>query len=253
MQKISYKKFAGYDPYKYHDQFSLLKNMNMLPKVILSDIWSPCIWNFGKRLKANFVEAHFLALDFDEPGEETLEELNQGLQDHKRIIATTKSHQKEKAGLICDRFRLIIPFDKPITDLKTYEYNIQLALKRYSWADSSAKDAARFFYPSKEILYCDTQSEYLWEVKDFPTRIVPEFFHQETPHGQIPNWVLRFINDGDLGPGNSRNCRVYACIVSLLKQGFSEEKIVNLIKRAPIEWHGVNLSAALKSARGSHI
>ena len=31
------------------------------------------------------------------------------------IIATTKSHQKDKHGIICDRFRVILPTDKPIT------------------------------------------------------------------------------------------------------------------------------------------
>lgn len=146
-QLISYKKFSGYAGSIYHDNFSVLKNMSLLGEFITTKVWSPCVWRDGKRKKENFISAHFLVLDFDDVGDETMDELNHSLQDHKRIIATTKSHQIEKKGVVCDRFRLILPFDRPITNLYEYEYNMELAIKKWWWADKNAVDAARFFFP----------------------------------------------------------------------------------------------------------
>lgn len=253
-QLISYKKFVDYEGFRYFDNFLVLKNMRLLAEYMLKYAWSPCIWRDGKREKENFLEAHFLVLDFDQPGEETLEEINHSLQDHKRIIATTRNHQKLKKGVLCDRFRLVIPFDRPLTTLADYEYNMQLALKKWPWVDKSALDGGRFFFPSNKILYFDNSAIYSWETSTTPTSYLDTLTTLKTKinmnvNGKIPDWCLGFINNGWLGRDGSRHVRVYAVAFELFKQGFVEDDVVRLIRRAPIDWQGVNWRASVENAR----
>ena len=170
------------------------------------------------------------------------------MQDHKGIIATTRNHRKEKNGVICDRFRLVIPFDKPITDLETYKYNMRLALDRWPWIDKNALDGARFFFPSNKVIYLDSKAIYSWETKPIePCR--NENFYVKKIDGKIPLWCLNFINDGTLCRNNSRHLTVYAVAYALFEQGFSTGQIYRLITRAPINWRGVSWEASVADAR----
>ena len=66
-------------------------------------------------------------------------------------IMPTKSHQKEKKGVVCDRFRVFIPLEKPMdfTDEKRFKRimnNVGEAFKLTF--DNSTVDPSRMFYPS---------------------------------------------------------------------------------------------------------
>lgn len=219
--------------------------MSLIRDYILNYVWSPCVWKDGQRKKENFLSAHFLALDFDTPGDETLEEINHALQDHKRIIATTRNHQKEKNGITCDRFRLILPFDKPITNLEHYEQNMRCAVKKYPWVDRNALDGARYFFPSNKIVYFDDESEYAWETQAFVENEIIKTCSK--PTGKIPGWCLAFINDG-VRPNDSRNMRVFSVAYELFVQGFCRDDVVRLIRSSPIDWHGVNWQGCIRDA-----
>lgn len=71
------------------------------------------------------------------------------------IIATTKSHQKDKNGKVCDRFRVIIPTDTPIRlNQDEYSQMMEEIYKDYPFVDKVCKDASRFYYPAKDsIIY----------------------------------------------------------------------------------------------------
>lgn len=247
---ISYKKFDGYYPFKYRTDFSLLKNMCMFPNIILTDCWSPIVWKNNQAKTENFLYSDFLALDFDQPGEETIETINHSLQDHRRIIATTKSHQVLKKNITCDRYRLIIPFTERITNYSDYRHTYQQALKKYDWADKSCLDGARFFYPSKNIFVIDRESEYSWEVSKQPVTSVTEEI--KTPTGRIPLWCLDFINHGVV-KCESRNMKVFAVARELFFQGFSENDVRRILLRSPIKWDGVSLESTIKSARNKTV
>lgn len=78
--------------------------------------------------------------------------------DYPAIIATSKSHQKEKkspSGIVtppCDRYRLVIELDKTITDTEEYSFMMRDIAKQLP-IDKSCKDTARFFYPSPGLHY----------------------------------------------------------------------------------------------------
>lgn len=246
---VSYKKFVGFEGSQYSTGFSELRNMSMLAEIVTTCVWSPIVWEQGARNSKHFAHASFMVLDFDEPGDESMADVNNALSDHKRIIALTKSHMKQKNGVICERYRLVIPFNNVITDLNLYKHNMDCALKKYPWADQACKDGARFFYPCSKIVYVDRMAEYSWDT----LKLVPPSIGSKSPilsGKEIPLWCLNFLNYGSLCKNKSRNLTVYAVCFELFSRGYSEVKVEEVVKRAPIDWHGVNLSAALKDSKG---
>jgi len=96
--------------------------------------------------------SNILCYDIDE--NLTIKECKSLMENWSYIIATTKSHQKDKHGLVCDRFRLILPLTEApeIHDYsKFYDYIGQmLGLKH----DKATKDVSRFYFPNKnQITY----------------------------------------------------------------------------------------------------
>ena len=120
--------------------------------------WSPIVFKQGHRCQDNFLTSHFCAMDFDDL-DMSLQEAMDAFQDCNVIIGTTKSHQRVKGGVVCDRFRVIIPWEKPINDLLTYKYNMSLVAQRYP-LDKKATDGARGFWPCNEIVMLQQGPDY---------------------------------------------------------------------------------------------
>lgn len=118
--------------------------------VICKKVWSPIKWRDGVRKESHFLGAFMCALDFDSP-QTNLEWARKTFADYNCTIGTTKSHQKEKNGVVCDRFRVCLWFDEPITELEKYKHNMALLIAKYG-ADRACKDGARFFFPCVEIV-----------------------------------------------------------------------------------------------------
>jgi hypothetical protein len=106
----------------------------------------------GYRKKENYVNySDLIILDVDNGL--TLKEAHQKFLPYNHIIATTKSHQKEKNGLVCDRFRVILPTETPITlDSKEYDILMRGVMREYNFVDQSCKDSSRFYYPAKDSI-----------------------------------------------------------------------------------------------------
>lgn len=221
----------------------------MLPEIITTCCWSPIVWKNNEAKTANFLSSSFLALDFDVPGDEDMIELNHSLQDHRRIVATTKSHQLPKNNIICDRYRLIIPFTETITDYQIYRYTYSEALKKYHWADRSCLDGARFFFPSKKIFVVDRDSEYSWDVSRPPTQIDEiSYVKPVIAQGVIPTWCLDIINTGRILEG-SRNVTMFRVACALFEAGFLDGDVRRFLLKTKIDFNGVNLEGAIKSAK----
>lgn len=118
--------------------------------VILKSNYSLSTFKDNYRNKDNFLKAETLALDFDSGM--TLNEAKLQFAGYKHIIATTRSHQKEKNGLKCDRFRVILNLEQTITDPEIYVSTYKALLDKFPQADKATKDPSRMFYPSTTII-----------------------------------------------------------------------------------------------------
>lgn len=130
---------ADYNPYST----SLENFVNVLKS---NGRYSPFIYNENYRKESNTIlnKTNCIMLDFDDGL--TLEKAKKIFDVYNVIIATTKSHQKEKNGIICDRFRVILPTDyfEDIT-IEDYKQMMSLLILRYG-SDNATKDVARYYY-----------------------------------------------------------------------------------------------------------
>lgn len=104
----------------------------------------------GYRKKDNYLNyCDMIILDIDEGL--TIKQAKDIFMPFDYIIATTKSHMKSKNGVVCERFRVLIPTETPIT-LNKDEYSLLMGeiFKEYNFVDKVCKDASRFYYPSKD-------------------------------------------------------------------------------------------------------
>lgn len=149
---------------------------NQLPSLLCSSgvMYSPAQFNECKRKSANFKGfADFIVLDFDEGWNSSLDALFNQWYGFK---VPTKSHMKEKNGIICERYRIILLLGTPInlsyTSYKRLYKHIIKDLKLS--ADTSCVDATRFYYsafqPEANCIRLKGTQYFPWEqfnYKDF--------------------------------------------------------------------------------------
>ncbi len=205
-----------------------------LSKYVIGCAWSPNEWAEGHRTNYNFIKSDYMALDFDS-GETSLAEAIRNFCDCKHVIGLTRNHQKEKKGLICDRFRVVIPWEMPITNTNIYGYNMGLALSRYS-IDPAALDPGRFFFPCTEIVSI-SEDGYTQEVAP----LSQEWFNAKKQKeennlkflqlaaqryrdsGQLPKEIIAFKNTGKL-IREGRNNTAFLIALKFAYMGWTEQE-----------------------------
>jgi len=92
---------------------------------------------------------NLLILDIDEGM--SLSEALETVSGYQNLIVTSKSHQKEKKGIINDRFRVIVPF-YPVLNVPKEKYGAFYTFVAqylgFNTFDKACKDTARFYYPN---------------------------------------------------------------------------------------------------------
>ena len=102
-----------------------------------------------KRQSNNFESASGIVIDIDEGL--SIEGARKRLLNEQlnHIIITSKSLQKEKGNSpVCDRFHILVFFDKETTSAEKYKAAYQKMETIFPEMDSSIKDLARFIYAS---------------------------------------------------------------------------------------------------------
>ncbi|MBU0924433.1 AAA family ATPase [bacterium] len=157
--------------------------------------YSPFMFNDGKRNQANSNPKNLICFDIDDTLE--LKKAIEICSRFKSLIVTTKSHQVDKKGLICDRFRIIIPIDKdvPKEHFKSFYISLSKYLTLDNAIDTACNDVSRFFYPNiNQEVYYSTSSIIISydEVMPKLTEIVKvdnyenrELLNNELPHNFI--------------------------------------------------------------------
>ena len=81
------------------------------------------------------------------------------------IVATTRSHQKEKHGVVCDRFRVILPTLKPVK-LEAVEFSKMMKEVIHNYGtDKACSDMSRMYYgyPEAEVFFLEGCQLFDWE------------------------------------------------------------------------------------------
>ena len=138
------KDFSYFEP--------LTLNFQDLPKLLCSSnvLYSPAQFKDNRRKASNFLGFEdFIVLDFDEGWNSYLEDLFNNFVGYK---VPTKSNLKEKNGIVCERYRIVLLPDSQITlnykEHKRLYRHIMRDLKLNS--DSSCVDACRFYYSAEQ-------------------------------------------------------------------------------------------------------
>lgn len=142
-----------------------IHNFSMISPHVLRSTWSPIIYKDNTRKQANFLKSVVIALDFDDGEMSLAQAVDNYFCDMRHIIGTTKSHQKEKDGVVCDRFRVVLQLERPVLSSREYRWQMKCAVKKYP-IDPQATDAARLFYPCEKIV--SVSDGELWEVYEVP-------------------------------------------------------------------------------------
>jgi len=155
--------------------------------------------------------------------------------DVTHVIGTTKSHQKEKGSRPpCDRFRVFLRLPETITNPTEYKDILRYYVDRYE-TDEKCVDAARFFWPCKEIvsIFSGELGEDI-EIKKKSANLVTRNFDMNL-HRQakaIPPWVRHWLEFGV--PSGQKNTTCLKIGIWLTKCGFSHDEIVSLVMSSPI-------------------
>lgn len=126
-------------------------NWKGLINTILYHDYSLSVFKKNIRKKESFSSARCIALDFD--GGYKLKQAMKDFKKYKCVIATTRNHRKKKHGVVDDRFRVILFFDKKIKSNELFTQTWNDLFKKFPKADPQCKDSSRFYFPSQKIAF----------------------------------------------------------------------------------------------------
>lgn len=206
---------------------------DLIARAVLWGAWSPCIWEKGTRSKANFIYSDFLGLDIDNglPIAEAVEMF----RDTVHIIGTTRNHQREKKGVVADRYRIIIPWESRITCRREFESSLAAIGKKID-ADSSGYDAARVFWPCASIVSkIDPGPD--WELATVTAPEPKREYEQRTAPvtgiAEPETKTYNFVKRGVLWPNYERADSIFRSSLDLFRCGYDHDTVLAMIAKAP--------------------
>lgn len=223
------------------------QSLQDIAATITNNEWTPSTFNNNYRNRANFQSCALLVLDID--GGHTLDEAKETFKGYQHIIATTRSHQKEKHGVTCDRFRVIIPLSSPITDAKTYSATWHHYAARWPFIDKACKDESRLYYRSTAIIEVVTTGTTAPVIE--PTLTVAEQVERRQhlralpdpgSKGKLSHATLTFLLEG--APKGEWNVALFKVAKDMHEQGYTREEAIEKLGNMK---HG-NFSGTLDEA-----
>lgn len=221
-----------------------------------------------------------LILDIDE--NVNIEQAKTIFEKYTNFIITSKSHQKEKNGIVCDRYRVFIKLAETLDDKDIRLNFIDSIFDAFSFVDSSCRNSARFYYASPSdaiIIYNEgqdmpvikssyvlstveaTETEKMTHSMDSDFFIFNELTEQwENKYGDVLKGEGGGIDSKLKGAitilddefySGQRNHVLFKVACMLLKDGLSEDDVANFIIKENDSRDGLKLSevmACIKSA-----
>lgn len=195
-----------------------------LAKYTTENDWSPGFFHvneIGNNRNTEYFEgANVLGLDVDSGC--TLSDALEIFKDYKHIIATSKSHQIEKNGFICDRFRVILFPETSITSSDEMTETLTNLMEEYPFFDSQCKDSARFFWRSVETISINETGK-LIKVK-FPQKKIKAYIRKSDSngHGMLASKTMDFLLNG--AEKGTWNHRLNSAARDMNAQGYTYEE-----------------------------
>ena len=198
-----------------------------LAKIICNGRYSPIVYKNNKRHQSNFDYADIVALDFD--GDLSLKEARLQFKAYTHIIAPTKSHQKEKNGIVADRFRVVLFLSERITDLQVYRNTVIGLLRMFPQADPQCKDGARYFEPSNAVISKKTDGKLVNPI-NITVLPVEKTNVSNDLKGELAALTYEFLTFG--APEGTWNRRLHKAAVDFHEQGYSKTEAIDLLTLA---------------------
>lgn len=171
-------------------------------------------------------------LIFDVDTGTTIEETKSMFIDTACAIMPTKSHQKEKNGVVCDRFRVFLPLAFPIdfTDAKQFTRIMKNVAESFNLTfDTATADPSRMFYRASDEAFSQAWfNEYALHFIDW------RMFNHETMGEQELKQVARMHNATFRAENKSKEF-VEKCVRKLCQNRYHDGNRNNTLFRA-LRW-----------------
>ncbi len=210
-----------------------ISTMEELTEIMLNDCYSLSTFKENHLKKNNFINAKSIALDFDK--EFTLKDAQKTFKEYKHVIATTKSHQKEKNGIVCDRFRVVLFLSEVIDSNEVFYATYNKLQKDFPKLDGQCKNSNRWFYPSKEIISINKKGNLLEPVKNVEPvhNVSQDLILQTKGKGKLSKKTVKMLKDGI--ESGSRNGETFKIAKDFQENGYTEDEAVQFIIKAMTE------------------
>ncbi len=200
-------------------KITLLKMVDLLKSKFN---YSAGLFENGYRNKNNYKSyCDVLILDIDDGL--SINEARKIFEPYDYIIATTKSHMKNKNGIVCERFRIVIPLENPM-ELSESDYykTMEEIYKKYPFVDKACKDGSRFYYPYKdsEIITHAGFCGFYWE----------DFYKKTIVPKNIDDRLSKFKNNFEGYKKQEVKYEYGLQKVDYIRSVFGTEKLLELLK-----------------------
>lgn len=206
--------------------------------------WCPSLFN-GTRSVKNFVSSQVLAYDIDNYPDQKQLRLDDAkilFKDYCVILGTTRSHQVQKGkNPPADRYRIILTLDNPITDADLYTAHWQYYKEKLGLtgiADEAVKDAARYFFPCKEIVFNQIEDKtkeclYMIPSLDFKKKVGRPRKEVLEMKGALSKRTLAFL--AQQPHAEPWHHRFYTAALDLKTQGYTQAEAEDELTKASPE------------------
>jgi hypothetical protein len=183
------------------------------------------------RSKADWLGGNTMLI-FDVDTGTTIEETKSMFIDTACAIMPTKSHQKEKNGVVCDRFRVFLPLVSPIdfTDAKQFTRIMKNVAESFNLTfDTATADPSRMFYRASDEAFSQAWfNEYALHFVDW------RMFNHQTMGEQELKQVARMHNATFRAENKSKEF-VEKCVRKLCQNRYHDGNRNNTLFRA-LRW-----------------
>jgi hypothetical protein len=196
-----------------------------LAKTVTTSDWSPFLFSDDYRHSESWEACTILGLDVDSGC--TLEEAQKIFAPYMHVIVTTKSHQIDKHGIKCDRFRVVLFLSDFITDREVYKATWYDLAAKFPFIDKQCKDFARYFFKGVSIVSVKSEGDTITPSAARPLATLVASNKTETKvvvKGELSKSTLKFLLEG--APAGEWNITLFKAAKDAQEQGYTEAEFI---------------------------